>query len=258
MIRRSSSHILLVLTLLALLGSLAPSPSLMAQKESQGSPSSATEDTMAPAPVTNLTASTGGSSGTVDLSWIAPGDDGTTGTAAAYTVRYNNVPITEDNWGTSTEVTGEPTPQIAGSVESMTVSGLSPGAHYFAIKTQDEVPSISSVSNSPRAAARPSGNAIFLPVVMSGATSLTPVIPETTEVLPETTTQYLISISVDGTEFTFSQSTPELEALEPGDIMVGDVTENAPYGFLRKVTSVSTPGGQVVVETVDATLSVAY
>lgn len=36
--------------------------------------------------------------------------------------------------------------------------------------------------------------------------------------------------------------------------MVGDATVNAPYGFLRAVASVSSTGGQVVVETEGATL----
>ena len=76
MTRRLSSQVLLVLTLVALLCSLAPSPTLLARKEAQGSPSATTADTVAPAPVTNLTASTGATPGTVDLSWIAPGDDG--------------------------------------------------------------------------------------------------------------------------------------------------------------------------------------
>jgi len=258
MARRSSSHVLLVLTLLALLCSLAPSPSLLAQNEVQVSPSATTEDTEAPAPVINLTASSGATPGTVDLSWIAPGDDGTTGTAFAYIVRHNSVPITEDNWAASTDVTGEPDPSQAGSVESMSVTDLVPGRlYYFALKTQDEEPNTSGVSNSPWARATSSSNAIYLPFVTRSFADMPPVIPDTTEVLPESTTQYLTEVSADGTTFTFSQSTPELEALAPGDIMVGDAAENAPFGFLRKVTSISPDGGQIVVDTVDATLEEA-
>jgi formylglycine-generating enzyme required for sulfatase activity len=214
----------------------------------------ATADTSAPSPVTNLVAATGATAGTVDLSWIAPGDDGSTGTASAYIVRYNTTAITESNWGTSSDVTGEPAPSPAGSVESMTVFGLAPGQrYYFAIKTQDEVPNTSGISNSPQAAAN-SSNTIYLPLVASSALSVPTVIPDTTEVLPETTTQYLAEISGDGAVFTFTQSTPALNGLAPGDVMVGDATANAPYGFLRKVTSVSSAGGQVIVTTEDATL----
>jgi hypothetical protein len=143
-------------------------------------------------------------------------------------------------------------------MQSMTVAGLMPSrAYYFAIKTQDEVPNTSGISNSPRAGTGSLPNATFLPLAVSGATSVTPVIPDTTEVLPPETTQYLSSISGDGAVYTFTQSTPELAALEPGDIMVGDATGSAPYGFLRKITSVTPDGGQVVVDTEGATLQEA-
>lgn len=95
------------------------------------------------------------------------------------------------------------------------------------------------------------GSNVFLPIVRS---DLQPIIPETTEVLTDATTQYLSSVSDDGVTFTFSQLTPELADLDIGDVMVGDVSAAAPYGFLRKVASVTTPGGQVVVTTTDATL----
>lgn len=95
------------------------------------------------------------------------------------------------------------------------------------------------------------GSNVFLPVVRS---DLQPIIPETTQVLTEATTQHLLSVSDDGVTFTFSQSTPELAALDIGDVMVGDVSTAAPYGFLRKVASVTAIGGQVVVTTTDATL----
>jgi len=172
-------------------------------------------------------------------------------------VRYNATTITESNWDASTNVTGEPTPSPAGSVESMTVSGLAPGQrYYFAIKTQDEVPNTSGISNSPRAAAH-SSNTIYLPLVASSTSSVPTVIPDTTEVLPETTTQYLSEVSGDGAVFTFTQSTADLDALAPGDVMVSDATSNAPNGFLREVTSVSLSGGQVVVGTEQATLEEA-
>jgi len=97
-------------------------------------------------------------------------------------------------------------------------------------------------------------NDIYLPLVMLDAGMPTAVIPETTEILTDPTTQYLSSISEDGTVFTFSQTTPELDDVSPGDVIVGDITTNAPYGFLRKVTTVSSVGSQVIVETEDATL----
>jgi hypothetical protein len=208
-----------------------------------------------PAVVVDLVASTGPSAGTVDLSWTAPGDDASIGTASAYIVRYNTATICEDNWDTSIDVAGKPTPSPAGSVETMTVSGLTPGhTYHFAIKTQDEIPNTSGVSNSARGVAHASPNTIHLPLVLSSATRQPPVIPDTTQVLTQATTQYLSSISGDGAVFTFTQSTPALADLAPGDVIVGDATVETPYGFLRKVTSVSSVGGQVVVETEAATL----
>jgi formylglycine-generating enzyme required for sulfatase activity len=212
-------------------------------------------DTIPPAPVTDLSATPGSAPGTVDLTWTAPGDDGISGTVSAYIVRHNSVPITEDNWNGSTGVTGEPAPQPAGSVENMTVFGLVPGrVYHFALKAQDEVPNTSGVSNTPWARAQSSPNAVYLPLAFRSFTQVDPVIPDSTQVLPESTTRYLSEISADGTTFTFSQSTPELEVLEPGDIMVGDVATAAPDGFLRRVTAISSSGGQVVVVTEAATL----
>ena len=82
------------------------------------------------------------------LSWTAPGDDGATGTATTYDVRYSTSTIIEANWASATQASGEPSPQIAGSSESFTVTGLSETTtYYFAIKTSDEVPNESAISN---------------------------------------------------------------------------------------------------------------
>ncbi|MCA9935852.1 MAG: hypothetical protein KC415_18080, partial [Anaerolineales bacterium] len=94
-------------------------------------------------------------------------------------------------------------------------------------------------------------NELFLPVVMN---PLPPIIPDTTEVLTDDTTQHLVSVSADGATFTFAQSTPELAALDAGDVMVGGVSDAAPHGFLRQVSDVTTANGQVVVTTAAATL----
>jgi hypothetical protein len=90
-------------------------------------------------------------SSTIKLSWIAPGDDGATGTATAYDIRYRlGAAITAAFWASATQVAGEPLPKVAGSSETFTVTGLNPGTtYYFAIKTADEVPNWSPISNSP-------------------------------------------------------------------------------------------------------------
>ena len=103
-------------------------------------------DTIPPGAVTDL----GTGDPAVDfvtLSWTAPGDDWNTGTASEYDIRYSTQPITEANWDGATQCAGEPAPQSAGSSEVFTATGLTPGAYYFALKTADEIPNWSELSN---------------------------------------------------------------------------------------------------------------
>ena len=114
-------------------------------------------DQTAPAAATTLATGTLTAS-SVQLSWTAPGDDGATGTATTYDVRYSTATITEGNWASATQASGEPSPQVAGSSESFTVTGLSSGTiYYFAIKTSDEVPNESAISNVPSATTSAAG-----------------------------------------------------------------------------------------------------
>jgi hypothetical protein len=64
----------------------------------------------------------------------------------------------------------------------------------------------------------------------------------------------LESFSPEGV-IVFSHTTPALEHLAQGDVLVSDATPAAPYGLLRKVQSIQKTGeGKVIVETVDAEL----
>lgn len=106
-------------------------------------------DNTAPSAITSL-ALTNPTLNSVDLSWTAPGDDLNSGQAASYDLRYSTAFIDESNWNSATQAVGEPLPSMAGTSESMTVNGLSSGTtYYFAIKTADEVPNISAISNVP-------------------------------------------------------------------------------------------------------------
>lgn len=106
-------------------------------------------DTTAPAAVTNLSLSNPTET-SILLSWTAPGDDGNTGTAQSYDVRYSKSAITDSNWSSATQVSGEPSPKAAGGSESITVSGLSSGTtYYFVLKTKDESNNESTLSNVP-------------------------------------------------------------------------------------------------------------
>jgi hypothetical protein len=99
----------------------------------------------------------------------------------------------------------------------------------------------------------PGQTVVYLPVVSSGIPTFPPIIPETTNVLPQSTTQYLASLSSSGI-FTFTQATSELDALAPGEIIVGEPSTKAPNGFLRRVTDVASSGTGVVVTTGPATI----
>lgn len=106
-------------------------------------------DLVAPAATTTLLASNP-SGTTIDLDWTAPGDDGSLGTATTYDIRYSTSIITEGNWASATQATGEPTPSVAGTAESFTVTGLDAATtYYFAIKTIDDASNESDISNVP-------------------------------------------------------------------------------------------------------------
>ena len=108
-----------------------------------------TGDLTAPAAVTDLavTATTGTS---MSVRWTAPGDDGTSGTAALYDIRYSTAPITSSNWGSATTVAGEPTPAVAGTQQTFTIVGLTPARlYYVAIRATDSSGNVGALSNVP-------------------------------------------------------------------------------------------------------------
>ncbi len=112
------------------------------------------EDTDAPDQITDL-AVTGTAAVTqgsqVMLQWTAVGDDGGTGTATAYDLRYSDAgPINDGNFDAATQVMGVPAPQEAGNVESFTVAELAFDTEFwFAIKAIDEFANEGPASNSP-------------------------------------------------------------------------------------------------------------
>lgn len=85
----------------------------------------------------------------VTLNWTTPGDDGLTGTASQFDIRYSTSPISAANFGSATRwTTGVPLPAAPGTQQSVVVTGLSPSTtYYFAIKTADEVPNWAAISN---------------------------------------------------------------------------------------------------------------
>jgi len=85
---------------------------------------------------------------TVRLTWTTPGDDSLSGIAAQFDLRYSTSAITAANFASATRWTATPAPAAPGTSQSATVTGLTPNTTYwFAIKTADEVPNWSAISN---------------------------------------------------------------------------------------------------------------
>ena len=86
------------------------------------------------------------------LMWSAPSDDGMTGTAALYDLRYmescpGSAGLDEGTWDRAIEVIGEQRPQ-AGALQTYTLTGLDAGKTYcLAIKSVDPSWHVSPVSN---------------------------------------------------------------------------------------------------------------
>jgi hypothetical protein len=104
-------------------------------------------DTTAPATISDLSASSTSTS-SIRISWTAPGDDNMTGTASLYEFRYSTAEINSGNWNSASTVSTSLTPSVAGQTQNLQVTGLNEDVrYYFAIKTMDEVPNDSGISN---------------------------------------------------------------------------------------------------------------
>jgi hypothetical protein len=80
------------------------------------------------------------------------------------------------------------------------------------------------------------------------------IVRDNTRVLDSGGRELLASYDGASGMLVFSATTPQLEALAPGDLLVSEPTAAAPYGFLRKVSSVTPQGGGLVVQSIQGSL----
>lgn len=99
----------------------------------------ATVDVTGPAQIADLNAATGTNGWTVDLAWTDVGDDGLTGQATAYVLKYSTTEIVETNWGACTKHDLGIVPATSGTPRSCSIQMPDPGVRYFfGIEAQDE------------------------------------------------------------------------------------------------------------------------
>lgn len=103
---------------------------------------------IAPAAINDLVATPGAGYDRVDLSWTAPGDDGWLGLATKYIIKYATYNITAGNFDGVADAKERTVTVSGGNPDSETITGLaSDTLYYFAIKTEDEIPNVSGISN---------------------------------------------------------------------------------------------------------------
>jgi hypothetical protein len=97
-----------------------------------------------------VAASTDAHSASLTVTWSAPGNDGLTGQAAEYDLRYSTLPITALNFLAADRVPGLGSPQPAGGTEVVRFTSLQPGTiYFFALRTRDAAQNWSPISNVP-------------------------------------------------------------------------------------------------------------
>ncbi len=80
------------------------------------------------------------------------------------------------------------------------------------------------------------------------------IVRDRARILDQETRQALTAFDADGTLHFGGNATEMVQLFEPGQVLVSDITTAAPYGLLRKITSVAQVNGEVVVQTEAAAL----
>jgi subtilisin family serine protease len=104
-------------------------------------------DSIAPSPINNVSVVSSAEI-SVTLTWTSTGNDGNSGRASVYDLRYSTSNIDSANFASATQYFGTPSPLVAGSTETCSVTGLTPGTkYYFALKAADVFGNTSLISN---------------------------------------------------------------------------------------------------------------
>lgn len=83
------------------------------------------------------------------LTWNAPGNNGTDGTAAHYELKHSAMPITNENeFASATPVIGVPRPLVAGTAQEMTLTEMTMGNYFFALRAYDDANNASPITSS--------------------------------------------------------------------------------------------------------------
>ena len=81
------------------------------------------------------------------LTWNAPGDDGNSGYATQYELRYSTASLNEGNFAAATPAVDVPIPAVAGAAQEFLLPGLAPGTAYFvALRALDNASNASPLS----------------------------------------------------------------------------------------------------------------
>jgi len=106
------------------------------------------DDTDAPGRIEDLQATASPGGWNVRLDWTATGDDGPTGSATTYVLRFSPSEITADNNSSASLIPLSLVPHVAGTPETYTIAMPSPGAqYYFALQAIDEAGNLGPLSN---------------------------------------------------------------------------------------------------------------
>ncbi|MCX6827688.1 MAG: hypothetical protein NT002_00150 [candidate division Zixibacteria bacterium] len=103
-------------------------------------------DKIAPAAIADLTIDSV-RSGITYISWTATGDDGSSGTASAYDIRYTADSVALAAWSGAAQIAHSLKPAASGANEELAVPLAGGDFHHIAIKAIDEAGNKSSASN---------------------------------------------------------------------------------------------------------------